>query len=269
MDAALEQQKSRHDFRIRLKAREALLGAFCPSPSPELIEVAAFAGFDFTVIDAEHGPITIGDIVHMVRAGHSAGIAVLARVPEATADFVLRSLDAGADGIIVPQVETADQAAAVVARVRYPPHGERGLAFYTRAHRFTRDFGPAAMKAADERVVAGVLIETPLGVRNADAIVSTPGVDLVLIGPSDLAANIGFGPDTERLVDEAIAAVGVAGRRHGVATAIAAQSPEAAAGFAGQGYPVIVTGLLPPLLRVSTDFVTRSRAGIEALRSAP
>lgn len=263
----MEAQKSRHDFRKRVKARDPMLGAFCPAPSPELIEVAAFAGFDFTVIDAEHGPITISDIVHMVRAGHGAGIAVMVRVPEATTDFVLRSLDAGADGIIVPQIETAEQAAAAVARMHYPPNGNRGLAFYTRAHRFMKDTGPAAMRAADERVVTGALIETPLGVDNAEAIAATPGIDLMLMGPSDLAANIGFGPDTERKVEEAVTKVSQAGIRHGVSTSIAAQSTDAAVAYAQRGYSIVVTGLLPPLLRVSTEFVNKSRTGIADLRT--
>lgn len=256
---------SRHDFRKRLKAREPLLGAFCPAPSPELVEVAAFAGFDFVVVDAEHGPIGIGDILHMIRAGHSAGIAVMVRVPAMTPDFVLRSLDSGADGIIVPQVDTPVQAAEVVAALHYPPAGNRGLAFYTRTHRFMKDSGPAAMKAADDRVVTGVLIETPKGVENAIAIASTPGVDLVLMGPSDLAANIGFGPQTERLVEEAVTRVSDAGKQFGVATSIAAQSPDAAKGYFDRGYSIVVTGLLPPLLRVSSDFVTKSRAAMPAV----
>jgi len=263
----MHEQKSRHDFRKRVEARDPMLGAFCPAPSPELIEVAAFAGFDFTVIDAEHGPITISDIIQMIRAGHGAGIAVMVRVPEATTDFVLRSLDAGADGVIIPQIETAEQAAAMVAKTHYPPTGNRGLAFYTRAHRFMKDMGPAAMKAADERVVTGALIETQLGVENVDAIASTPGIDLMLMGPSDLSANIGFGPDTDRMVEEAVTKVSEAGIRHGVSTSIAAQSPDAAIGYAKRGYSIVVTGLLPPLLRVSTDFVNKSHAGIEALRA--
>ena len=257
-----ETRPSRHDFRKRLKARESLLGAFCPAPSPELVEVAAFAGFDFVVIDAEHGPIGIGDIVHMIRAGHSAGIAVMVRVPSMTPDFVLRSLDAGADGLIIPQIETPQEAAAVVDALHYPPAGSRGLAFYTRTHRFMKDTGPAAMKAADERVVTGVLIETPRGVDNAIAIASTPGVDLVLMGPSDLSANIGFGSDTESRVDEAVTRVAEAGRQFGVATSIAAQSPDAARAYFERGYSIVVTGLLPPLLRVSSDFVSKARAAL-------
>lgn len=251
---------SRHDFRKRLKAREPMLGAFCPAPSPELVEVAAFAGFDFVVIDAEHGPISIGDILHMIRAGHSAGIAVMVRPPALTPDFVLRALDAGADGLVIPQIETPQEAAAAVSAMHYPPGGTRGLAFYTRTHRFMKDTGPAAMKAADERVVTGVLIETPKGVENAIAIATTPGVDLMLMGPSDLAANIGFGPDTDARVEEAVTRISKAGQKYCVATSIAAQSPDAARAYFERGYSIVVTGLLPPLVRVSSEFVTKTRA---------
>lgn len=260
----MTEPKSRHDFRRRLKAREKMLGAFCPAPSPELIEIAAFAGFDFACIDAEHGPITINDVAHMVRAGHSAGIPVMVRVPAPTPDFVLRSLDLGVDGIVAPQIETREQAAAVVAQTRYQPAGNRGLAFYTRAHRFMKDMGPAAMKAADERIVAAVLIETRRGVQNVDEIMTTPGLDMVLMGPSDLSADIGYGPDTERLVAEAVAKVAEAGVKHGIATSVSAQSSDAAVANFKLGYSIVVTGLLPPLLRVSTDFVNKSRAGADA-----
>lgn len=257
-----ENRPSRHDFRSRMKARERMLGAFCPAPSPELVEVAAFAGFDFVVIDAEHGPIGIGDIVHMIRAGHGTGVAVMVRPPVMTPDFVLRALDAGADGLVIPQIETPQEAVAAVKSMHYPPGGNRGLAFYTRAHRFMKDSGPKAIRAADDRVVTGVLIESPKGVENAIAIASTPGVDLVLMGPSDLAANLGFGPDTDALVEQAITRVADVGRQFGVATSIAAQSPDAAKAFFDRGYSVVVTGLLPPLLRVSSDFVQRTRADL-------
>jgi len=136
----MDKSNDRKLFRQRLLSGEKLLGAFCPAPSPELIEVAAFAGFDFTVIDAEHGPITIADVVHMVRAGHSADVPVMVRVPEYSADFIMRSLDAGADGIMVPQVETAEEVQRLFAAMHYPPAGVRGLAFYARAHHFMPDF---------------------------------------------------------------------------------------------------------------------------------
>ena len=252
---------SHQEFSRRVRNRQEMLGAFCSAPCPELVEIAAFAGFDFAVIDAEHGPIAIGDIAHMVRAGHAAGMPVMARIPASSLDMIPRALDLGIDGILAPQIDTAQEAAAVVAATRYPPSGNRGVAFYTRAHRFTKDTGPEAIERADERIVVGVMVESERGVQNADAIMSVPGVDMVLVGPNDLAASIGYATDTQRLVDEAVALVGKAGLRHRIATAIAAQSPESAISFLDQGYSIVVTGLLPPLLRVSTAFVRETRSG--------
>ncbi|WP_181900619.1 HpcH/HpaI aldolase family protein [Paracoccus thiocyanatus] len=260
----MNHQDERSRFRQRVLDGDKLLGAFCPAPSPELIEVAAYSGFDFVVIDAEHGPITISDVVHMTRAAHSAGAPVIVRVPEYSGEFIMRSLDAGVDGILVPQVEEAAEVQRIFQAMHYPPVGVRGLAFYARAHGFTRRTGPEAMNSANQHVLTSVLVETPKGVENIDEIMAVQGLDMVLVGTGDLAANIGYGPETAAKVDAAVTRVAEAGKRHGVTTAIAGQSADDAAKFARRGYKVMVTGMLPHLLRFCTDFVNASRKGMEA-----
>lgn len=246
-------------LRQRIRNGESVLGAFCPAPSPELIEVASYAGFDFTVIDAEHGPITIADIVHMIRAGQSASTPVLVRVPELSGEFIMRSLDAGAEGILVPQIESGEQVHRIVQLMHYPPNGVRGLAFYARAHGFTRRTGATAMDDANRRVISAVLVETTRGVEKIEEIVAVEGLDMVLLGTGDLAANIGYGPETAAKVDAAAEKVVRIAREYGVAAAIAVQSPEDAAKYAARGFQVAVTGLLPHLLRFCTDFVKATR----------
>jgi len=252
-------------FRDRLRSRAPMICGFIAAPSPDLVEVAHYAGFDFVVVDAEHGPITIGDICHMIRAGQSVGIPVLVRVPEPTKDFILRSLDAGASGIVAPEIETAEEAAALVAATHYPPAGHRGAAHYSRIYGYSKHAGFAALQAADAGVVTGVNIETPLGVENAESIMSVPGIDLILPGPSDYRVKLGEGPETGRKVEETMQALGRLGLKHGVAMGMAAPNVAEGKRFAAQGYSILLTGLLPLLLRNGTEYVKGCR---EALMSA-
>ncbi len=246
-------------FRARLQAREPMLAAFVPAPSPELIEVAAYSGFDFAVIDAEHGPITPGDIVHMVRAAQSARMPVMVRVPFAGKDFVLRSLDAGADGILVPQVDTADMAREAVAETHYPPIGRRGGAYYARAHRFTKDMGWEFLERANQQIVTGVMIESRAGVANAEAISKVLGVDFLLFGSTDLAINIGKGAHNAPEVEASVARVLATTHALGMAAGISAATAAVAKQYTELGFQIVVTGLLPLLIKEASRFTQEAR----------
>jgi 2-keto-3-deoxy-L-rhamnonate aldolase RhmA len=246
-------------LRARILAREPMVAAFIPAPSPELIEIAAYGGFDFAVIDAEHGPISLGDIVHMVRAAQAARLPVMVRVPVVTKDFILRSLDAGADGILVPQVETEQEAAAAVAEAHYPPLGTRGAAYYARAHRFTRDTGWEALERANRQVITGVMIESRAGVSNIAAISRVPGVDFVLLGSTDLSVNIGQGPSNSSEVDAAVHEVSRTLAAAKKAAGISAPSVELAQTHRALGFQIIVTGLLPLALKEAMRFSEGAR----------
>lgn len=250
----------------RLRQREFLTGAFVSAPSPELVEIAALSNFDFAVLDAEHGPFAIGEITHLVRAGQAVNLPVLVRVPEPTKEFILRALDAGSAGIIAPQIESADDARVFVAQTRYPPEGVRGAAFYARAHGFSARSGDDIIATANREVVAGALIESPRGVANAAEISAVPGVDFILVGPTDLAVNIG-GPDAQKKVSDAVAVLpGIVGAT--IPIAIGAPDPAAAEKFRAQGYSVIVTGLLPLLLRQARLYVSGCRGPVMTGRAS-
>lgn len=236
-----------------------MVAAFIPAPSPELVEIAAYAGFDFAVIDAEHGPISIGDVVHMVRAAQAANMPVLVRVPVATKDFVLRSLDAGADGILVPQVESAAEAAAIVEESHYPPLGRRGAAYYARAHRFTKDFGWPVLERANRNIVTGIMVETAAGVSSAAAISGVGGVDFVLMGSTDLSVTLGNGAGVEDQVSEAIKGLGQLARETGCAAGISATTAELGQKYAALGYQIVAVGLLPLLLKQASIFASAAR----------
>lgn len=181
-------------------------------PAEDLVEMVAVAGFDFVLIDGEHGPAeTAGLRNHLVLA-QLHGTGVLVRVGEHEPSSVLRILDAGAEGIVAPHIDTAEQAEALVGAAHYPPLGHRGFATYGRTGRFG---GVAAddhrQRAADQTLLIG-MIESPLGVRNAAAIFAVPGLDGVMVGPADLrASSTATDPDPTEAIHRVHADVASAG----------------------------------------------------------
>lgn len=169
-----------------------LRGIFIGLPSPALVEMCAFAGFDFVIIDNEHGSAGFETTEHMLRAARASGIAPIVRC---RAYDVPRILDMGASGVQVPMVSSVAQAEDLVRLVRYPmpggQGGQRGSAFSTRAAGYGAFGGPAHTRRSNEGIALIVMIETPEGVANAHAIASVPGVDAVFVGPNDLAHSMG------------------------------------------------------------------------------
>ncbi|MCW2163136.1 4-hydroxy-2-oxoheptanedioate aldolase [Microbacterium hydrothermale] len=199
-------------LRARAEAGERLIGALLRMPGEELVEMLAVAGFDFVLIDAEHGPADVIALRQHIAVATVHDVPVIVRVGEDDPGMILRALDQGAQGVLVPHIDDAREAAAVVAASHYPPVGTRGFATYSRAGRF----GETA--PADHRdwylrntLVLG-MIESPAGVSAAGAIAATPGFDGVMIGPADLAASMGPDdlslPEATAAVNRAVAAAG-------------------------------------------------------------
>jgi 4-hydroxy-2-oxoheptanedioate aldolase len=176
----------------RIAAGETVHGVIVKMPSPAVVELAGHTGFDLVVIDTEHGAGDHTELEHHLRAADSAGIPALVRVGRNDPLFILRALDAGAVGVIVPHVTHAVEAHAAVRAAHYPPHGTRGLALSTRAGRH----GTAplhqhlAQARADTIVIAQV--EDKDAVGHAAEIAATPDLNAVWIGPSDLSLSLGL-----------------------------------------------------------------------------
>jgi len=250
-------------LKERLKRRELMLCAVVSVPSPEIVEVAAHAGFDFAILDAEHGPFTMTEIATGIRAAQTVGLPLLVRVPEPSRDFILRSLDAGADGIVEPEVESAAQAAALVAATHYPPGGHRGAAHYSRRYGYTKHSGFDALREADADVVVGVHIETPAGVEQAESIFAVPGIDLVLLGLSDLRVRLTGAADIDAQIEAATSRIGALSRSVGVAASIGAQGASNARRVGALGFSVTVSSVMPLLLNLATEYSTGCRAALE------
>jgi 2-dehydro-3-deoxyglucarate aldolase len=175
-------------FRKRLMAGETLLGSMITIPAAAVAEILADVGFDWLFIDGEHGPLETGDILAILRAVGDR-IACVVRVPGAEETPIKRMLDLGAEGIIVPQVNTVEQAASVVQYARYSPKGSRGVGL-ARAHGYGLKF-QEYLQTANERIAVIVQAEHARAVENIESIVKVEGIDAVLIGPYDLAASLG------------------------------------------------------------------------------
>jgi len=165
-----------------------LIGTIVTLPTPAVAEMLADVGFDWLFLDMEHGPLESGGLMGILQAvGERA--ACLVRVPAAEEFFIKRVLDLGATGVIVPQVNTPEQAADVVRFARYAPEGARGVGL-ARAHGYGLRF-QEYLETANEQVTVIVQAEHIEAVRNIEAIVEVPGVDGVLLGPYDLSASLG------------------------------------------------------------------------------
>jgi len=199
-------------LRVRAEAGERLLGVLLRMPGEELVEMAAVAGFDFVLVDCEHGPADVVALRQHMAVAAVHGVPVVVRVGENDPGMILRALDQGAQGILAPHLDSAGDARALVSAAHYPPIGTRGFATYSRAGRFGETDAAAHRDWFLANTLVLGMIESPRGVAAAREIVATPGLDGIMIGPSDLAAASGRNdlsvPEATRRVNMAIAAGG-------------------------------------------------------------
>ena len=160
--------------------------------TPGLCQIAANAGADFVLLDTEHSGVGIETIKSQVAYARGTGVAPLVRVPGAHYHLIAPLLDAGVMGIMVPMVESAEQAASIASWCRYRPQGVRGLAFGMPHDDYAGGDHIKAMQAANERTLVIALIETAAGIENVEAIMATPGIDIGWIGHFDLTNALGI-----------------------------------------------------------------------------
>ena len=191
------------------------LGTWIKIPAMEIMELVALAGFDFAVIDLEHSLIGTESAYRLIGTALHTGVAPLVRVPGLGGGLVQRVLDAGAAGIMVPHVDTVEQARAAVAAVRFPPRGSRGVGATGRAGAWGAVDRQEYLRYGNDDVVLVAQIESAEGVRNAGAIAALDGVDALLIGAADLSVSEGK-PESDPAVVALIAQAVAHGRASGV-----------------------------------------------------
>jgi 4-hydroxy-2-oxoheptanedioate aldolase len=217
------------------------LGTFIGMATPVSAEVCASSGFDWVLLDLEHGAGGEEQIRDVVPAAGSYGVPTVVRVEAAERIRIGRALDCGAAGIMVPRLNSAAEVNAVLTHLRYPPAGDRGVATYNRACRFGLD--PEALDRADHETLCVVQIESAAAVAAADDIAAIDGVDVLFIGPRDLSHDLGVPGDvTAPAYIQALDAVLAAARRHGKACGMLVADGAAAAARLAQGWSFLAVG---------------------------
>lgn len=229
--------------RLSLKERldyEPVYGSILSLPSPEIAEIMALTGFDWLFIDLEHGAMSFLECQRMIQAVGSH-CECLVRVPELTESAVKKVLDVGAGGIIVPKVNTAEEAKNAVAYGKYPPQGQRGVGA-TRAGGYGIHFKDYVERANEELMVV-IQIEHIEGVQNIATILEVSGVDVIFIGPYDLSASMDLmGQLDHPEVLAAIDKVERACQEKGVDMGYFGMTPESVQPYIDKGYKLITCG---------------------------
>lgn len=176
-------------LKERMNKRELTIGSWITLSHPSIAEILAKCGFDWLAIDMEHSAITIAEAQILICIIESAGIVPLVRVGNNDPYLIKRVMDAGAHGVIVPQVNSMEDAEKAVAAIKYPPQGTRGVGL-TRAQNYSMDF-ETYRKWNQKNSVLIVLIENIKGVENLESIMSVKGVDAFIVGPYDLSGSLG------------------------------------------------------------------------------
>jgi len=185
--------------------------------SPGVVAIARNAGLDFIMLDLEHAPYSFETLADLARAGRALGLAVLARVPEVSRGVVSRALDCGVAGVMGPMIESPEQARAFVSWAKYPPLGRRGWGSSGGHTDYARPSSASAfMEESDRRTLAIAQIETAAAVACIEEIAAVEGLDVLLVGPNDLAVSLGCADDPMSAAEhEAIGRVARAARAHG------------------------------------------------------
>jgi 4-hydroxy-2-oxoheptanedioate aldolase len=247
-------------FKKALKEGKRIYGCWMGLGDTFSADLMSTAGFDWLVIDGEHGPNDLRSILAQLQVLAGSGTEAVVRVPVGQTHLMKQMLDAGAQSILVPMVESADQARQLVRDVTYPPHGDRGVGYaVSRAGRFsqTAEYGTTA----DAQICLLVQVENLKGMAALDDILNIEGVDGVFIGPADLAADMGhmgnaMHPDVQAKIMDAITRIAAAGKAPGILSTIDAMTePAIAAGaqFVAVGSDVLL------LNNAATKLATRWR----------
>lgn len=229
--------EQRAGLKARIGGRQRVFAGWTSIGHPQITEALARSGVDLMGIDIEHSTISLEQSQRIIAAAQAAGVACLPRIASHNAEDAKRLFDSGADGLIVPMVSSAEEAAEIASWCKYPPEGRRSFGV-ARAHGYGLDFADYTRDWNDSSILI-VQIESAEGVANIDAIAATPGIDGIMVGPYDLSGSLGVPgeldhPDVQAAagrVIEACAKAGIGCGTHIVDTTAANMEAAFAAGY--------------------------------------
>jgi 4-hydroxy-2-oxoheptanedioate aldolase len=235
-------QKNR--MKAKFAAGEPAFGLSVMIPSPQIVESAAGMGFDWVLIDCEHGTVALETMELMVMAAEASGVTPIVRPRSNSASDILQAMDRGAQGVQIPHINTAEEARAAVAAVKFHPQGERSLAAGTRASGYgLRGSMGDFVAEANRNTLVCIQIEDEAALPNVAEILAVEGVDVFFIGPSDLSQSMGHpgdpkAPRVAKAIDDTLAKIVAAGKIPGMPAAT-----EALQTVLGKGVRYIYTHL--------------------------
>lgn len=256
-------------FKQLLGGPQKPVGTWIMSASPLVAEAVGHAGYDWGVVDMEHTPLDMMEIVHLLQAIGNTKLVPMVRVPWNDAVLMKRVLDAGATTLLVPFVQDADEARAAVAHTRYAPEGVRGMAAMSRASKFGT--APNYLTTANRGICVVVQLETPAAIDRLEAIAGVDGVDALFIGPGDLSAAMGYAgqplhAEVMKLVAHAVARANACAKPIGTVGG----TPEAVAQYRAMGFDFLaVASDLGLLMRSAQAALGAVRAQEAAAAPAP
>lgn len=244
-------------FKRSLRDRELQIGLWSTLCSNLVAEILAHSGFDWVLLDTEHSPNELPGLLTQLQAMGRGSAAPVVRAAWNDTVLIKRILDIGAQSILLPYVQTADEARKAVAAVRYPPRGVRGVSATSRASQFGRmkDY----FSQADQEICLLVQVETASALEQLESIAAVDGVDGVFIGPADLSASLGHlgdarHPDVQRALQDAGRRLRAAGKAAGILTAV----EEDARRYIEWGYTFVAVGVDTALLAGAADRLARA-----------
>jgi len=195
-------------FRTALDSPQGAFGPFMITGDPAFVESAGYAGFDFVLLDMEHGPGTFEGLQNLIRAANVAGVMPVVRVPRGSDIWIDRALDVGAGAVMIPQVDTPEQVKAAIAAAKFSPLGNRGTNRFVRSAAYSAVPGSEYFQQAQDTMVI-IQAEGKRFLENLDEMLSVPGIDIVFVGPYDLSSSLGLigqieHPEVEKLIRQLV-----------------------------------------------------------------
>lgn len=249
-------------LKAKIAAGKPALGFMVMYEWPEMVQMAAHLGIDYVMFDGEHGYLGIPEIARLARAAESVNVTPIARVPRNVPDIINAYLDAGVQGVVIPNVHTAAEARAAVAAAKYHPEGQRGTGYGHSMEWMIKQSFSEYVVVANRETMVFPQCESRQGVENLDQILAVPGVDGIMMGPNDLSQSLGHPgradhPDVQAALVRAKKAVLASGKILGWP----AMDGDAARTAIADGAKMTIVGAHRLFTGAARDYLARARAG--------
>lgn len=228
-------------------------GIFLNIPDPSLAEILGYIGFDFVVIDCEHGAIGMKDMSSLIRAVDSTGSTAVVRVAKGDDQLASQALDFGAGGVQFSSISSAEDAECMLTNTFYPPIGDRGASFYTRAARYTLTERDQAMSIGDQDIVRVLQIESLEGLQDLDQIAAVHGIDILFFGPTDYTISQRGKDNVAYSTEEAALKVLETANKHQISAGIFVKDVDDARKRKQQGFSYIALAATPIIVKALSE----------------